>query len=84
MTNQLSHAKLFSDLSTPAVGRYRDGQDRTRTAFERVDRVAGFQVPEPQRPVLRCRDGTTATWRHRNSRDSPSVTFEPAHPSAAV
>jgi hypothetical protein len=45
-------------------------------AFERVDRLATFPLPEPQRSVIRSRDGTAAILRHHYGDDPVRMAFE--------
>ena len=45
-------------------------------AFERADRLAALQVPEPQRLVKRGRYGTAAVGRHHHGGDRASMAFE--------
>src|SRR5271165_2464875 len=47
-------------------------------AFERADGLAGAQVPEPQRVVLRARDGTATVGSHRYTGDRVCMAFERA------
>ena len=47
-------------------------------AFERADRLAAFQIPEPQRLVIRSRDAAAYVGRHRHGQDRERMTFEGA------
>jgi hypothetical protein len=60
------------------IGRYRHGPDTAPMAFERAQCLAGLQVPEPQRSVIRGRDGAVPIRHYRHGADPAPMAFERA------